>query len=241
MRAGPAPPLEHVDLHVDDGEFVCLLGASGCGKSTLLRIIGGLEQPTAGAVHVDGDLVVGPGPDRGHGVPGATRCSRGGRSPRTSRSGSSARRCRKARRQERVDELLGIMGAHASSPTACPNELSGGMRQRVAIARALAPEPDVLLLDEPFGASTRRRAARCRTSCSRCGGAPARRSCSSPTTSRRRLPRASGSTCSRRPRAGAPIIDVPFGAEPRPGVKPRPALPRPPRRDRGPPRLRGGG
>jgi ABC-type nitrate/sulfonate/bicarbonate transport system ATPase subunit len=142
--------LDGVDLHVSDGELVCLLGASGCGKSTLLSIIGGLETATTGTVTVDGDVVVGPGADRGMVFqayslfPWAT--VRDNITFGLDMAGWS-----KARRRERVDELLGIMSL-TEFGDALPRELSGGMRQRVAIARALAPEPDVLLLDEPFGA-----------------------------------------------------------------------------------------
>ena len=142
--------LDHVDLHVDDGELVCLLGASGCGKSTLLSIIGGLETATSGEVTVDGDLVVGPGADRGMVFqnyslfPWLTVA-------RNIEFGLQLAGWDRERRAERVDELLGIMVLHEFAD-ALPRELSGGMRQRVAIARALAPEPDILLLDEPFGA-----------------------------------------------------------------------------------------
>ncbi|MCU1379547.1 MAG: transporter related protein [Acidimicrobiales bacterium] len=142
--------LDGVDLHVGDGELVCLLGASGCGKSTLLSIIGGLDAATVGRVTLDGDLVVGPGADRGMVFQGyslfpwLTVADNIG-------FGLQVAGWNKIRRTERVRELLGIMSL-GEFADALPRELSGGMRQRVAIARALAPEPDVLLLDEPFGA-----------------------------------------------------------------------------------------
>ncbi|MCU1371185.1 MAG: transporter related protein [Ilumatobacteraceae bacterium] len=142
--------LEHVDLHVADGELVCLLGASGCGKSTLLSIIGGLEAATSGTVTVDGDLVVGPGADRGM-VFQAYSLFPWKTVAQNIAFGLETARWSKARREERVAELLGIMSL-TNFADALPKELSGGMRQRVAIARALAPEPDMLLLDEPFGA-----------------------------------------------------------------------------------------
>lgn len=142
--------LDGVDLTVGDGELVCLLGASGCGKSTLLSIIGGLELATAGEVRVDGDLVVGPGADRGMVFQGYSLYP--WLSVRANiEFGLKVAGWDAARRNERVDELLGIMSLRDFAD-ALPRELSGGMRQRVAIARALAPEPDVLLLDEPFGA-----------------------------------------------------------------------------------------
>jgi NitT/TauT family transport system ATP-binding protein len=142
--------LEGVDMHVDDGELVCLLGVSGCGKSTLLSIIGGLDTATRGEVRLDGDTVVGPGADRGM-VFQEYSLYPWLSVARNIEFGLEIARWPKARRRERVEELLGIMGL-AEFAGALPRELSGGMRQRVAIARALAPEPDVLLLDEPFGA-----------------------------------------------------------------------------------------
>jgi NitT/TauT family transport system ATP-binding protein len=149
-RRGDIDALDDVDLHVLDGELVCLLGSSGCGKSTLLSIIGGLETATVGRVTIDGDVVVGPGSDRGMVFqayslfPWLTVAA-------NIEFGLQIARWAKARRKERVAELLGIM-ALSEFADALPRELSGGMRQRVAIARALAPEPDILLLDEPFGA-----------------------------------------------------------------------------------------
>ena len=142
--------LDGVDIRLAAGELVCLLGASGCGKSTLLSIIGGLEEATSGVVRIDGDRIVGPGPDRGMVFqayslfPWATVAN-------NIAFGLEMSGWPKAKRAERVEELLGIMSL-TEFADALPRELSGGMRQRVAIARALAPEPDVLLLDEPFGA-----------------------------------------------------------------------------------------
>ena len=149
-RRSETVALDGVDMHVDDGELVCLLGASGCGKSTLLSIIGGLEQATSGEVRVEGDLVVGPGADRGMVFQGYSLF------PwlsvaRNIEFGLEVAGWSADRRKERVDELLAIMSLHDFAD-ALPRELSGGMRQRVAIARSLAPEPDLLLLDEPFGA-----------------------------------------------------------------------------------------
>jgi NitT/TauT family transport system ATP-binding protein len=149
-RGRAVEALTQVDLHVATGELVCLLGASGCGKSTLLSIIGGLEEATAGTVTLDGDRVVGPGADRGMVFQGYSLF------PwlsvaRNIEFGLEVAGWPKPQRRARVDELLGIMGLREFTD-ALPRELSGGMRQRVAIARALAPEPDVLLLDEPFGA-----------------------------------------------------------------------------------------
>jgi NitT/TauT family transport system ATP-binding protein len=146
----PVVALESVDLHVDAGELVCIVGASGCGKSTLLNIVGGLDTATAGEVRIDGDLVVGPGPDRGMVFQGYSLFPW-----RTVTEniafGLECAGWPKDRRRARVDELLGVTSL-TDFADLHPGQLSGGMRQRVAIARALAPEPDVLLLDEPFGA-----------------------------------------------------------------------------------------
>jgi len=146
----PVQALESVDLHVDAGELVCLLGASGCGKSTLLSIIGGLEDATTGDVLIAEEKVIGPGADRGM-VFQAYSLFPWLTVSQNIEFGLEVAKWPKERRTERVDELLGIMTLHEFAK-ALPRELSGGMRQRVAIARALAPEPDILLLDEPFGA-----------------------------------------------------------------------------------------
>ena len=142
--------LAGVDLHVAEGELVGLVGTSGCGKSTLLRIVAGLEQADEGDALIDGEPVLGPGPDRGMIFQSYSLF------PWLTVAGNIAfglQLAGKPRKQrtQRVDELLSVMGLteHAGR---LPRELSGGMRQRVAIARALAPEPDLLLLDEPFGA-----------------------------------------------------------------------------------------
>jgi ABC-type nitrate/sulfonate/bicarbonate transport system ATPase subunit len=142
--------IDHVTFEVADQELVCLVGSSGCGKSTLLNIVAGLDLPTSGSVEIDHEPIVGPGPDRGMVFqtyslyPWRTVAENVG-------FGLECLGLRKAARAERVEELLGIVGLTKFADHT-PDQLSGGMRQRVAIARALAPEPDVLLLDEPFGA-----------------------------------------------------------------------------------------
>jgi NitT/TauT family transport system ATP-binding protein len=149
-RHGDVVALDGIDLHVDHGELVCIVGASGCGKSTLLNIVGGLDTATSGEVRVGGDLVVGPGPDRGM-VFQAYSLYPWKSVASNIAFGLEIAGWGAARRRARVEELLGIMGLTEFAAHR-PGQLSGGMRQRVAIARALAPEPDVLLLDEPFGA-----------------------------------------------------------------------------------------
>jgi len=146
---GNVVALNDVSFSVREGEFVCIVGPSGCGKTTLLKIIAGLERPTSGVVTLDGKPVSGPGRDRcmvfqeyalfpwrtvlknitfgleNLGIPKEERL----------------------KIAKRYIELVGLQGFEDRYP----HELSGGMKQRVGIARALAIEPEVLLMDEPFG------------------------------------------------------------------------------------------
>ena len=142
--------LDGVDVHVDAGELVTLVGASGCGKSTMLAIIAGLLPPTAGEVLLDGHAVTGPGPDRGLVFQNYTLYPW-----RTVREnvafGLELKRLPGAEIRARIDRYLQVMGLETFAD-ALPRQLSGGMKQRAAIARALVNEPEVLLLDEPFGA-----------------------------------------------------------------------------------------
>jgi ABC-type nitrate/sulfonate/bicarbonate transport system ATPase subunit/flavin-dependent dehydrogenase len=147
-RAGSVPVLEDVNLTVDEGEFVCIVGPSGCGKSTLLNIIGGFLKATRGRVTVDGAPVEGPDKRRvfifqENGIfPWLTVWDNVG----------FGLRGKSDEERERVTahyvEMVGLAGFER----AYPRELSGGMRQRVEIARALAANPDILYMDEPFGA-----------------------------------------------------------------------------------------
>lgn len=147
---GPVTAIRDVNLEVRESEFVMIVGPSGCGKTTLINIIGGLDTATSGEVLLDGKAVNGPGADRGmvfqsyslfpwltvqknvefglkmKGVPAAER----------------------TKRARKYIELVGLSGFE----NALPKQLSGGMKQRTAIARTLANEPEVLLMDEPFGA-----------------------------------------------------------------------------------------
>jgi len=149
-RGATVTALEGVNLRVDRGEFVCVVGASGSGKSTLLSLAAGLITPSTGQVLLDGLPVTGPGPDRGlvfqSGAVYPWRTVE-----RNVAFGLELLPLSRDERARRVDWYLaetGLTGLRG----ALPKQLSGGQRQRVAIARALACEPEVLLLDEPFGA-----------------------------------------------------------------------------------------
>ncbi len=149
-RSGPVRALDAVDLTVASGQFVCVVGASGSGKSTLLSLIAGLAAPSTGQVLLDGNPVTGPGPDRGCVTQG------GAVFPwrtveRNVAFGLELLPLSRAERDRRVAWYLAETGL-TSLRLALPRQLSGGQRQRVAIARALACEPEILLLDEPFGA-----------------------------------------------------------------------------------------
>ena len=149
-KSGPVRAVEGIDLHVEEGELVCLVGASGCGKSTLLSVAAGLTDPTDGAVLVDGVHVIGPGPDRGL-VPQSYSLYPWRTVAQNVAFGLEIKGLNRSETRERVDHLLDVMGLTAFAAS-LPRQLSGGMRQRVAIARAMATEPSVLLFDEPFGA-----------------------------------------------------------------------------------------
>jgi len=144
------PALAGVDLVVQPGEFVCLVGSSGCGKTTLLKLIAGFFLPTAGAVTINDVPVAGPGPDRGMVFQAPTLFPwlsvRGNVEvgPRMKHASKDARR----RLSDRYLEMVGLSDVAEQRPY----ELSGGMQQRCAIARALANDPAIILMDEPFGA-----------------------------------------------------------------------------------------
>jgi nitrate ABC transporter ATP-binding subunit len=147
---GAVEALRGIDLAVQKGEFVCLLGASGCGKSTLLRIVAGFEKATRGAVAVHGIDVDGPGPDRGMVFqdyalfPWLTVRD-------NIRFGPLHRHVPSQQIGEITERFLAMVGL-APFAERYPHQLSGGMKQRVAIARVLANDADILLMDEPFGA-----------------------------------------------------------------------------------------
>ena len=142
------PVLESINLAVADGEFVCLLGPSGCGKSTLLNTMAGFLSPTSGEVRVDDEIVQGPDPRR------IFVFQERGVFPWLTVEGNIAFGLANLTREERdrriahYVQMVGLQGFER----AYPSELSGGMKQRLEVARALVVNPDMLLLDEPFGA-----------------------------------------------------------------------------------------
>ena len=157
VSTNSVPALQGVNLSVHEGEFVTLVGASGCGKSTLLRILAGLETHTTGAVQCNGLPIAGPGSDRAMvfqhyslypwlTVMQNIKFSRRLKVKRENLSSSEVEAA-----SGRADALLDLIGL-SKVADAYPNQLSGGMQQRVAIARALMGKPDMLLMDEPFGA-----------------------------------------------------------------------------------------
>jgi bicarbonate transport system ATP-binding protein len=144
--------LENVDLSVDRGEFICLIGHSGCGKSTLLNMIAGFNQPTTGRVELNGAPILKPGPDRmmvfqGYALlPWKTAFENIYLAVNSVFPEKS-----KAEKVSIVNEHLAMVGLSDAADKK-PTQLSGGMKQRVAIARALSIRPEILILDEPFGA-----------------------------------------------------------------------------------------
>ena len=157
VGANTPKALDGIELNIAANEFVTLVGASGCGKSTLLRILAGLEDRSAGNLLINGRQVIGPSPERAMvfqhyslypwlSVMQNIKFSRNLRTGRENLSSSDVEIA-----SGRADALLSLMGlSHVADHY--PNQLSGGMQQRVAIARALMGRPDVLLMDEPFGA-----------------------------------------------------------------------------------------
>lgn len=149
-RTSSMEAVQSVSLHVDPGEFVSLIGPSGCGKSTLLNAVAGFIEPSAGFLTVDGKSVHGPGPDRGvvfqqySLFPWMTV-------RKNVEFGLKMHGMARTERECQARTLLGLAGL-LSFENHYPDQLSGGMKQRVGIVRALATSPQVLLMDEPFGA-----------------------------------------------------------------------------------------
>ncbi|MBV9760903.1 MAG: ABC transporter ATP-binding protein [Acidobacteriaceae bacterium] len=142
------PVLENISLEVGDGEFVCLLGPSGCGKSTLLSAMAGFLTPTGGEIRIDGEAVRGPDPRR------IFVFQERGVFPWLTVEGNIAFglfKLGRGERERRIRYYVKMVGLEGFEK-AYPHELSGGMKQRLEVARALAVNPDMLFLDEPFGA-----------------------------------------------------------------------------------------
>ncbi len=150
---GATPVLTGVDLHVPSGSLTALLGSSGCGKTTLLRLIAGFDVPDSGRVLIGDRVVAGGGRSvaarrRGIGyVP-----QEGGLFPHLTVAGNVAFGLPRRQRRDagRIRELLTLVGLDPELADRSPHQLSGGQQQRAALARALAPEPSLVLLDEPF-------------------------------------------------------------------------------------------
>ncbi|RYF08224.1 MAG: ABC transporter ATP-binding protein [Comamonadaceae bacterium] len=150
---GLFPALRDIDLTIARGEFVALIGHSGCGKSTLLNLIAGLTSPTSGVLICANKEIKGPGPERAvvfqnHSLLPWLTCEG---NVHLAVERVFGRTETKAQLRERTAAALALVGlTHAAQKR--PGEISGGMKQRVGIARALSMEPQVLLMDEPFGA-----------------------------------------------------------------------------------------
>lgn len=145
---GALEVLEQIDLTVHEGELVCILGPSGCGKSTLLNVIAGFLAPSEGVVKIDGEPVAGPDPRR------IFVFQERGVFPWLNVEENVAfglSRLDRSERERRIRHYIQLVGL-SGFERAYPQELSGGMKQRLEVARALAVDPDVLFLDEPFGA-----------------------------------------------------------------------------------------
>ncbi|MGY2980708.1 nitrate ABC transporter ATP-binding protein [Thermostichus sp. OS-CIW-30] len=149
---GDYPVLRDINLSVNEGEFVCLVGHSGCGKTTLLNMVSGFAQPTSGSVKLKGQPITAPGPERmvvfqGYALlPWLTVYENVYLAVRSVFPQKS-----QSEKHQIVEEHLDLVGLGEAAQK-YPSQISGGMKQRVAIARALAIRPEVLILDEPFGA-----------------------------------------------------------------------------------------
>lgn len=142
--------LDNVNLTIEKGEFICLLGPSGCGKSTLLNVIAGFDKPSTGEILIGGNGVKEPSPNY------VTIFQNYGLLPWRSvkknvELGLEAKKISKEERSKIADEYIELVGLSKFSKHH-PSQLSGGMQQRVAIARALAVDPEIIFMDEPFGA-----------------------------------------------------------------------------------------
>jgi NitT/TauT family transport system ATP-binding protein len=149
-RHGRVTVLKDINMTIQAGEFITVVGASGSGKSTLLRQIAGLDRPTTGEVRIDGQVISSPGPDRGMVFQHYTLYPWMSISDNVA-FGLKLQGVGPRERQEQASYYLNVVGL-TDFAKSLPRQLSGGMKQRVAIARALASNPKVLLMDEPFSA-----------------------------------------------------------------------------------------
>ena len=146
---GEIVALELVNLNIQPGEFLSIVGTSGCGKSTLLRMMAGLDSPTSGELFLDGELITTPNYERGLVFQDPTLFPWLNVEQNIA-SGLVARKLYQERKHE-IEDYIGLVGLNGFEKL-YPHQLSGGMAQRVALARALVNHPKVLLLDEPLGA-----------------------------------------------------------------------------------------
>jgi len=150
--AGPYPVLENINFDVNQGEFICVIGHSGCGKSTLLNMVSGFATPTSGQVLLNGKPIEKPGPDRMVVFQGYALLPWMSAYENVYLGIDSVKpNLPEHEKREIAMEHLDMVGLTAAAEKKI-TQISGGMKQRVAIARALAIRPDVLILDEPFGA-----------------------------------------------------------------------------------------
>ena len=150
--AGPYPVLENINFEVNQGEFVCVIGHSGCGKSTLLNMVSGFAKPTSGQVLLNGKPIEKPGPDRMVVFQGYALLPWMSAYENVYLGVDSVKpNLPEHEKREIAMEHLEMVGLTAAAEKKI-TQISGGMKQRVAIARALAVRPEVLVLDEPFGA-----------------------------------------------------------------------------------------
>ncbi|OKH13151.1 ABC transporter ATP-binding protein [[Limnothrix rosea] IAM M-220] len=151
-KKGPLTVLDGVNLTVNEGEFICIIGHSGCGKSTMLNMVSGFNQPTSGTVTLHGNPITTPGPDRM--MVFQNYCLLPWKNAHDNVALAVNTVCKdqpKSEREATIQKYMEMVGL-TEAGNKKPHQISGGMKQRVAIARALSIHPEVLILDEPFGA-----------------------------------------------------------------------------------------